>query len=80
MAGTSGGAQDVTVKDIYSLYSLQYPSEIQKIFEARLAKIENLDIEMDEVIRKTERTEMPNMRPLNCVSHIKVKKLCFIMH
>ena len=54
--GDTGDIQEQTVKDIYSLYSLQYPSEIQKIFEARLAKIENLDIEMDEVIRKTERT------------------------
>ena len=62
--GTAGGGGSVniqeqtttTIEEVADLFQIAfYPVEIREIFDSRIARIENLDLEISEVVRKTER-------------------------
>ena len=63
-AGYGGGGSTnvqeqttVTIEEIANLFesAYDYPLEIREIFDSRIARIQNLDLEISEVVRKTER-------------------------
>ena len=63
-AGYGGGGSTnvqeqttVTIEEIANLFesAYDYPIEIREIFDSRIARIQNLDLEISEVVRKTER-------------------------